>query len=107
MAKRILLLLLCLGLLLPHLPALGEEAAPALTEETAAPAPAEEPEASAPAEEPEASALPEAYGDYSLVTATDTWELYLSEPNLAMVLRNRETGCCWPPPSTTTPPRAS
>ena len=26
------------------------------------------------------------------MTATDTWELYLSEPNLAMVLRNRETG---------------
>ena len=36
--------------------------------------------------------LPENYADYVFVTASDQYELFVYEPQISMVLRNRETG---------------
>ena len=45
-------------------------------------------ESSSPAGEP----LPPAYADYTLVASSDTYDLFLFEPLLSVVLRNRQTG---------------
>ena len=36
--------------------------------------------------------LPDSYADYVFVTASDQYEMYLYEPQISVVLRNRETG---------------
>lgn len=36
--------------------------------------------------------LPESYADYVFVAASDRYELFLYEPQISMVIRNRETG---------------